>query len=203
MEKIMIINGSPRAFKSNSKKYAEIFIKNSKIKSEYFAINKKNHLELCHKINSFSKVLFIFPLYVDSLPVGLMKFLKTLEKNPPTNKPTISVLINCGFIEPYQNDVAIKMMQLFCKKNGYHFGSVLQIGSGEAILKTPFKSSVNRKIKKLAKAISKEQQIKLTVTMPLPKKIFIKASTNYWKNYGKTNNLDYNQLATMEIEKEM
>ena len=39
--------------------------------------------------------------------------------------------------------------------------------------------------------------------MPLSKKIFIKASTNYWKNYGKTNNLDYNQLATMEIEKEM
>ena len=95
------------------------------------------------------------------------------------------------------------MIQLFCKKNGYHFGSILQIGSGEAILKTPFKLLVNRKIKKLAKAISKEQQIKLTVTMPLSKKIFIKASTNYWKNYGKTNNLDYNQLATMEIEKEM
>ena len=132
-----------------------------------------------------------------------MGFLKTLEKNPPTNKPVISVLINCGFIEPYQNDVAIKMIQLFCKKNGYHFGSVLQIGSGEAILKTPFKLLVNRKIKKLAKAINKEQQIKLTVTMPLSKKIFIKASTNYWKNYGKTNNLDYNQLATMEIEKEM
>ena len=56
MEKIMIINGSPRAFKSNSKKYAELFIKNSKIKSEYFVINKKNHLELC-KVYPMSRTI--------------------------------------------------------------------------------------------------------------------------------------------------
>ena len=41
MGKIMIINGSPRAPKSNSKKFAYIFAKNCNIPTEYFELNKK------------------------------------------------------------------------------------------------------------------------------------------------------------------
>ena len=47
MGKIMMLNGSPRAPKSNSKQYAELFAKNVDMPTKYFAINKKNHLELC------------------------------------------------------------------------------------------------------------------------------------------------------------
>lgn len=38
--------------------------------------------------------------------------------------------------------------------------------------------------------------------MPLPKKLFIKASTSYWENYGKKNGITPEQMATMDIEKE-
>lgn len=51
----------------------------------------------------------------------------------------MSVLINCGFLECRQNDVAVEMVRLFCRQNGYRFGSVLKIGSGEAIWDTPFR----------------------------------------------------------------
>ena len=202
MGKIMIINGSPRAPKSNSKKYADLFMKNCTVPTKYFAITKKNHLELCKTMEDFTDVLFTFPLYADGIPVTLMNFLKTLEENPPKQKPRISVLINCGFIEPEQNDIAVKMLRFFCKKQGYSFGSLLRIGSGEAILTTPFKVFVTRKIKRLAISVSEGRNENLKATMPLPKKIFVRASTSYWENCGKRNGITREQMSIMKIEKE-
>ncbi len=200
MEGIMIINGSPRAPKSNSKKYAELFAKYCTVPSEYFAITNKNHLELCRKMENYTHILFVFPLYVDGLPVTLMNFLKTLEEQSPKTKLQVSVLVNCGFIEPEQNNVAVKILQCFCKKQGYPFGSVLRIGSGEAILNTPLKIFAIWKIKQLATSVAKGKNRNLKTTMPLPKKIFIRASTNYWENYGKRNGITPAQMATMGIE---
>lgn len=112
MGKIMIINGSPRAPKSNSKEYAELFMKHCRIPTEYVSITNQNHLELCREMENYTEVLLVFPLYVDGIPVTLMNFLKTLEENLPKQKPGISVLINCGFMEPEQNNVAVKMANI-------------------------------------------------------------------------------------------
>lgn len=201
MGSIIILNGSPRASKSNSKCYATIFSKNCKCKTEYHNISKTNHHELCKKLEEFSDILFVFPLYADGIPVTLLNFLKTLEKNPPKSKPVISVLINCGFLEYHQNDVAISMIKLFCGENGYHFGSVLKIGSGEAILTTPFKILVTRKMKKFADSIVCSKYRTFQTTMPLTPKMFVKASTAYWTNYGKKNGITKKQMETMDIEK--
>lgn len=200
MGKILILNGSPRASKSNSKRYAAIFSKYCHSITEYFPISKTNHIALSSKMEQFSDVLFVFPLYADGLPVTLLNFLKTLEKNPPERKPVISVLINCGFFEYQQNDTAIQMMELFCKQNGYAFGSVLKIGSGEAILDTPFRRLVSLKIKKLAASIQEKKHQTLKITMPISKKTFVKASTKYWINYGSKNGITKEEMDTMKIE---
>ena len=200
MGKIMIINGSPRAPKSNSKQYAAYFSKVCPVETEYFSITKTNHLDLCRAMDGFSDVLFVFPLYADSIPVTLLNFLKTLEENPPEHKPTVSVLINCGFLEPEQNDIAVEMMGLYAEKNGYPFGSVLKIGSGEAILSTPFRIFAHWKIKRLAVSIAHKNNQTMAVTMPISKKLFLKASTSYWENYGKRNGVTREQMKTMTIE---
>lgn len=200
MEKIMILNGSPRAPKSNSKQYAELFSATCPMKTEYFNITKSNHLDLCHAMENYSDVLLVFPLYADSIPVTLLNFLKAVEKNLPQCRPTVSVLLNCGFMEPEQNDVAVQIVQLFCRKNGFSFGSVLKIGSGEAILSTPFRILVRAKIKQLAASIVSRRHRTLKVTMPIPKKMFLKASTTYWENYGKKNGITKEQMASMQIE---
>ncbi len=200
MENIIILNASPRAPKSNSKTYAQIFQRYSKLQTEYFSINKLNHIEICNKIEQFSHILFVFPLYADSIPVTLLNFLKTLENNSPKNKPVISVLINCGFIEPEQNDTAVRIMQIFCKQNGYAFGSVLKIGSGEAILETPFRFFVSRKIKKFASSLKNKNYGVFKTTMPISKNTFVKASTNYWINYGRKNGISKEEMQTMKIE---
>ena len=136
MGNVLILNGSPRAPKSNSRQYAEIFSTNCQLPSDYFNISKNNHAELCRRMSEYSDVLLVFPLYADSLPVGFLNFLKHLEANPPERKPVVSILINCGFLEHQQNDIALKMLRFFCRKNGYRMGSVLALGSGEAILGT-------------------------------------------------------------------
>lgn len=200
MGKVLILNGSPRAPKSNSKQYAALFSKASRLEMEYFNITKTNHLELCGRLEEFTDLLFVFPLYADGIPVTLLNFLKTLEANPPQHKPTVSVLINCGFMEPEQNDLAVKILELYCRENGYPFGSVLKIGSGEAILATPFSILVRSRMKKLAASLEKRTYGIWQVTMPLSKKMFLKASTVYWTNYGKKNGVTREQMATMKIE---
>ena len=200
MGKVIIINGSPRAPRSNSKEYGEIFSSYYKGKADTFNITKNNHKEICSKIGEYTDILLVFPLYADGLPVTMLNFLKVLEENPPKNKPKVSVIINCGFIEPEQNNVCIDMVKLFCKQNTYEFNSVLSIGGGEAILGTPFKIFVKWKIKKLAKSIYNNTVENLSVTMPISKNMYLKASTNYWINYGKRNGITKSQMETMKIE---
>ena len=200
MDKMMIVNASPRAPKSNSKSYANLFLEYHYFETEYFNLSKNNHQELCDKMNEFSNVLLVFPLYADSIPVTLLHFLKALESSPPDKKPTISVIINCGFIEAEQNDVAIQIIKVFCKQNGYPFGSVLKIGSGEAILTTPFRFLVKLKMKRFASSIKEKNYRTLQTTMPLPKKLYLKATTDYWVHYGEKNGISKEQMQTMQIE---
>ena len=76
MGKVMIINASPRAPKSNSKQYAQLFSKYCHSDTEYYEVKKSNHLALCPMIENFSDIVFVFPLYADSIPVTLLNFLK-------------------------------------------------------------------------------------------------------------------------------
>ena len=200
MEQIMIVNASPRAPKSNSKLFAQRFSNCSSLPSRYYPLTHTNHLELCAAMEQFTHVLLVFPLYADAIPVTLLNFLKTLEVHPPQHKPVVSVLINCGFLEPHQNDVALRIIRAFCKRNGYPFGSALKVGSGEAILSTPFQWLVSRRLKQFAHSIANHSYRTLQTTMPLPKRIFIRASTSYWVAYGKKNGVTQAQMQTMQIE---
>lgn len=200
MGKILMINASPRAPKSNSKQYAALFAKVCPWQTQYMNLTRTNHLEVCRAADEASDVLFVFPLYADGIPVTLLNFLKAWEEYGPRHKPTLSVLINCGFLEPEQNDVAVKMVKLYCRENDLPFGSVLKIGSGEAILATPFRILVQAKLKKLARAIVGGQRRTFQVTMPLPKGLFLRASTRFWIDYGMRNGVTKEQMAAMEIE---
>ena len=92
------------------------------------------------------------------------------------------------------------MMRLFCKQNKYEFCSTLAIGAGEAFLTTPLSFLVKGKIKKLAKLIANRKIGHLSVTLPLSKQSFVKASTKYWIKYGEKFGCSKEQMASMKIE---
>ncbi len=200
MAGLMIVNGSPRAPRSNSKRYAALVKENWPVSLDVYNVTSKKHEEACHRLEACTDLLLVFPLYADSLPVPLLHFLHVLETHAFARKPTVHVLINCGFLEPEQNQVALDTVRLFCKRNAFPFGSTLCIGAGEAILDTPFVFLVKRQVKKLTQAIRLAKPVQLQVTMPLPKKTFIRASTKYWTAYGARHQISPEQMATMEIE---
>lgn len=200
MGKIMILNGSPRAPKSNSKNYSEIFMKYSRMQCDYFNITKSNHLKLIAEMENYSDVIIAFPLYADSLPVGLLNFLKNLENNLPAQRPVISILINCGFLEYEQNSVAVSMIRYFCRRNNFPIGSTLMLGGGEAILGTPFRNIAVRAIKKLSESVNKGNYKIITATMPLPKWLFKIAARSYWIRYGKKFGVSEKEMQRPEIE---
>ena len=171
--KIVLLNGSPRAPKSNSKRYAAIFREHCPVAADYFEITRRNHAMLCSKTDEYTDVVLVFPLYADSLPVSLLDFLKSLEAARSERRPTVSVMINCGFLEYEQNMVAVDMVRLFCRRNGYPFGSVLMIGGGEAILDTPFRLLAGRRIAAFARAVAEGRAQSMHVTMPITKRMFV------------------------------
>lgn len=64
----MIINASPRAPRSNSKRYAQMVSSHYKGTTVYCPLTKNNHRELLAQMDSVSDLLFVFPLYADALP---------------------------------------------------------------------------------------------------------------------------------------
>lgn len=200
MEKILILNGSPRVPRSNSKRYAALFARAWGGESETMDLLRADPKAVAERLETVSRVLLVFPLYADAIPVPVLRVFRALEAAPPRNRPTVSVLVNCGFLEPEQCDVAVDMVALFCKRMGWPVGSVLEIGSGEAILDQPFRVFAKWKIKALARAEAAGRHRRLKVTMPISKKFFLKASTRYWTDYGARNGVTPEQMATMEIE---
>lgn len=92
------------------------------------------------------------------------------------------------------------MMELFCRRNGYRLGARLMLGSGEAILDTPFRFIAVRSIRKLARSVAQGTYQTYCATMPLPKKIFQWAANRYWTNYGKRFGMTKKQMQTPDIE---
>lgn len=200
MGKISIVNGSPRAPRSNSKRYAALFKDCWNGETEEYAVTDKKHAAFCGGLEGVRDLLLVFPLYADSLPAVLMEFLKVLRDTKISEKPTVHALINCGFLEPEQNHVAVEIISLFCRQNEFPIGTFLCIGSGEAILDTPFAFLVKRKIRRMARAVRRGKAERLQVAMPLTKAMFLRAADSYWLHRGQANGLNREQMATMSIE---
>ena len=200
MGKMLIVNGSPRAPRSNSKQYAALFEQYWGEKVDLYCAIEGKHAEICQKLGDYAHVLLVFPLYVDGIPVPLLHFLKEWQNYPADQGPVVHTLVNCGFLEPEQNAVAVEQIRLFCRLTHRTCGVTLCIGSGEAILATPFAFLVKRKIQKMTQLIRKGRTGALKVTMPLTKKMFLQASTQYWTRSGAQKGTTPEQMATMEIE---
>ena len=200
MGKLMIVNGSPRAARSNSKLYIQAFLSAwSGAYTQYSAVEQR-HTACLEQLEGCSDLLLVFPLYTDGLPSCLMEFLRESLEYPGLPALRVHVVINCGFLEPSQNDVAVDMIRLFCKRGGHRFGACLRIGSGEGLPGTPFMGMARRKLRKLAAAVAAGRPAQLKVAMPLPKGLFLRAANRYWLERGKGFGVTQLQMVAPQIE---
>ena len=134
--KICIINGSPKVSKSTSElliEYLMPFIKGNEIVT-YNACKTDFFKTQFSQIQSSEVIVFVFPLYIDSINSRLLRFIIELEKRGFENKNiNVYCIINNGLYEGWQNHVASDIMKNWCKSTGLTYGQTLGVGAGEML----------------------------------------------------------------------
>jgi len=134
--KISIINGSPKAIKSNSEilgNYLSCLLKENEIK-KYYSISFRLNDENKNEIYNSDVLIFLFPLYVDGIPSNLLKLFVEFEKEKVIKYGTkIYCIVNNGFYEGKQNRLAILQIKNWCEKVNAIWGQGIGVGAGELL----------------------------------------------------------------------
>lgn len=205
---ICIINGSPKTGKSTSEQIIEYLTQNIKqhkisiyniIKT---ALSEENYIE----IRNCDVLIFVFPLYVDSIPAHLIKFLIELEKKQFINKnAVVYCAVNNGFFEGKQNHLAIEQIKFWCNSVKLKWGQGIGLGAGEML---PFlkdiplghgpNKNIGYAIKRLSLNIqSKKSEADILVSPNWPRILWkIQSSLLVWYPRAKSNGLKRRTLHT-------
>lgn len=205
MKKICFINGSPKKSVSCSGTLINEISKmldSSKVQTE--AVSIVNCLKSDGLEKTFAKLLqmdvlvFVFPLYIDSIPSSMLDFLdqfnvfvdsQTERKAVKTLGPKVYAIMNCGFIEGMHNRTALKIMEHFSNALGFNWRFGMGIGAGEFMratftvipLQSKLKRTVYQALCKLKDDIEGEEAIyekNLLVNPAMSKLVFI--VVGYW-----------------------
>lgn len=207
--KIGLINGSPKMNGSASELFLEelkpfINTNNEIVSFEFhkpeIGPEQLAELPLCEAL------VFAFPLYVDSIPSHLLNCLSDLEETFSKSEKEITVyaLVNCGFFEGVQNDIALEIMENWCKKAHLKWGQGIGIGGGPmmAFLKSvPMghgpKKNLGHAFSILSNNILKgESGETLFVSPNFPRSAYIFSAHRGWVRQAKANGLKKKELST-------
>lgn len=155
-------------------------------------------------IQSSEALIFAFPLYIDSIHSAFLRFLIELQKRGFRDKNiNVYCLINNGFYEGEQNQVAADIMRNWCKATGLTYCQTLGIGAGEMLpffKDVPLGHGPNKNIgialQKLSHNIlSLNQGEDLFISPNWPRFLWkIQASLCFWYPRAKKNGLKKNEL---------
>ena len=83
-------------------------------------------------LRTADKVIFVTPLYVDSLPSHVLPFLQKMEIFCRENRLRLKVyaIANNGFIEGRQNEPLMQVLENFCARSGLTWCGGIGIGGG-------------------------------------------------------------------------
>ena len=203
--KISIINGSPKAIKSNSEilgNYLSSLLKENEIKkyySIYFRLNDENKNE----IHNSDILIFLFPLHVDGIPSNLLKLLVKFEEEKIIKSETkIYCIVNNGFYEGKQNRLAILQIKNWCEKVNARWGQGIGVGAGELLPHLKKYPLGRGPLKNLGKVLDKFSANIITLksdedTYLNPnwlKSLYFFQATISWILKGKKNNLRVREL---------
>ena len=212
--KVSFINGSPKLGTSTSElmiTYLTPFIKENEI--SIYNIRKMDLSEMQFGEITRSEVLiFAFPLYVDSIPSHLLRFLVELERRGFPNKNIIVYsIINNGFFEGKQNHIASNQMKNWCKSVGLTWGQTIGVGAGEMLpylknisLGQGPNKNIGRAVQELDDNIMSKNTAKdLFVSPNWPRFLWkIQSSLYFWYPRGKKNGVKRSRLKEKVMDKE-
>ena len=91
-----------------------------------------DHERILSQLLDAQAVVFALPLYVDSVPSHVLRFMERLEAFCQENSLHFSVycVANNGFIEGRQNEPLMRCFECFCARAGLRWGGGVGIGGG-------------------------------------------------------------------------
>jgi hypothetical protein len=88
------------------------------------------------KMDNSDLIILSFPLYVDSLPSPMIRFLEMVNDHRKGVKGTdqrMMAVCQSGFPESHHNDCALRMCSVFARDAGFQWLGGLSVGGGGAI----------------------------------------------------------------------
>jgi multimeric flavodoxin WrbA len=212
---VCFINGSPKTGESTSHYFIESI---QKMLADMPCVEIKaiDHLQNPNTQEAFSAivkadvVVFVFPLYIDSIPSSLLEFLYVLESYINSSDllnikmPRCYAVVNEGFYGGTQNINALNNIQYFCRSVGFHWRFGVGIGAGEYLRSTKdiplnhkSKIKVYDQFKKIADDIlipSVSIQTDNFADPQMTKRFFMLMGAISWQLKAKKNGLRLSQL---------
>lgn len=183
MNRILLLNGSPKNKDSASEKYLEILYRhldqNYYIEEEMMIYKES----IVKKINDADIIVIASPLYADSFPSHVITFFSKISDANLSDK-LLYVIMNCGFLEGIHNIVAFKIIKNYCKCHGIKYMGGLGIGGGPVgYRKTWYNLSIYSGIKKMARYINYQNYFSEKYVGPLiPRPIYIWIANIRWSH---------------------
>lgn len=97
------------------------------------ALKDDGAAKLVIKATAAELLVLAFPLYVDSLPAAMIRFLERLAGHHPAEPPRVAAIVNCGFPGTHHNRLAVAMIEQFCRETSWRWAGGLAMGGGEVI----------------------------------------------------------------------
>lgn len=149
----LLLVGSPKAERSTSEIIASPMLerlqKNGMTVEKAYATravrSEEDMMRVIGQVDDADLIILAFPLYVDSMPAVLIKVLERIHAHrvasPIAKKQKLVAIVNCGFPEPYQNDLAVEMCRIFARQTGIEFAGSARIGMGPSLEGKPLRES--------------------------------------------------------------
>ena len=199
-ERVVLLVGSPKGLKAGSSVrlgrvitdgleeagwHCEAFHLHAAVQTE------DTMSELLASLDAAHLVVLSTPLYVDSLPAPVIHALHRIASHRAGanggSAPRFLSIVNCGFVEPRQNEGAQRMLQQFCSQARFESVGSLSLGAT---------GTMNRKVRKAFKLIVDslregilipEDVYNLTKSLVIPRSLYIVGGNYMWKRQAKAN----------------
>jgi hypothetical protein len=196
----LVLMGSPKAARSNSASLGAYLVERlvgrgvqARMLSVCRGLRSPEAAEaLLDAADGADRVVLASPLYVDSLPSGVIRALELLAGRQRRGAARFAAVINCGFPEAAQTQTALAICRRFAAEAGFEWAGGLGLGMGEAIGGRPLKEA-GRRARKARRALElagdalaaglpiPEQAVNLMARPMTPRWLYILLGNRGWK----------------------
>ncbi len=189
-KKVLMLIGSPKPKNSTSASIANYLENklNQALQVEIFNIRKELKISegrgmLVETFQQADTIVLITPLYVDSLPAPVIRFLELISENRPgsSGEQSLIAIINAGFPEAVHNETALAICENFARENNLQWAGGLPIGMGGAISGAPLQK-LGGMVRKLTGALDLAAEA-ITGDEALPEEAIKMAATPFMPHW--------------------